>query len=77
VGPRNHVLDGVNIPSWEEATLRGKWQPIVEYRDFLSWAVQKTAEPIDLLFGLWTLVGRRKHKFNHIRQVAPPPGEYD
>ena len=20
---------------------------------------------------LWTLVGRRKHKFNHIRQVAP------
>jgi len=33
----------------------------------------KTAEPIDLPFGLWTLVvlGRRKHKLNHIRQVAP------
>jgi len=31
----------------------------------------KTAEPIDLPFGLWTRVGRRKHKFNHIRQVAP------
>jgi len=30
----------------------------------------KTAEPIDLPFGLWTRVGRRKHKFNHIRQVA-------
>jgi len=29
------------------------------------------AEPIDLPFGLWTRVGRRKHKFNHIRQVAP------
>jgi len=33
----------------------------------------KTAEPIDLSFGLWTRVGRRKHKFNRIRnrQVAP------
>ena len=29
------------------------------------------AEPIDLPFGLWTRVGRRKHKFNHIRKVAP------
>jgi len=29
------------------------------------------AEPIDLPFGLWTRVGRRKHKFSHIRQVAP------
>jgi len=47
----------------------------------------KTAEPIDLPFGLWTLVGRRKHKFYHICQVAPmcphwrahlaPPNEYD
>jgi len=30
----------------------------------------RTAEPIDLPFGLWTRVGRRKHKFNGIRQVA-------
>jgi len=46
----------------------------------------KTAELIDLLFGLWTWRGPRKHKFNRIRQVAPmpswkgtlaPPGEYD
>jgi len=29
------------------------------------------AEPIDLPFGLWTRVGRRKHKFNRVRQVAP------
>jgi len=35
----------------------------------------ETAEPINLSFGLWTRVGRRKHKFNRIRQVAPmcPP----
>jgi len=31
----------------------------------------KTAEPIDLPFVLWTWVGRRKHKFNRIRQMAP------
>ena len=30
----------------------------------------KTAEPIDLPFGLWTWVGPRKHKFNRTRQVA-------
>jgi len=28
------------------------------------------AEPIDLPFGMWTWVGRRKHKFNRIRQVV-------
>jgi len=31
----------------------------------------KMAEPIEIPFGLWTWVGRRKHKFNRIRQVAP------
>jgi len=31
----------------------------------------KTAEPINLQFGLWTRVGLRKHMFNRIRQVAP------
>jgi len=29
------------------------------------------AEPIHLPFGLWTRMGRRMHKFNRIRQVAP------
>jgi len=31
----------------------------------------KTAELIDLPFGLWTQVGWGKHKLNCIRQVAP------
>jgi len=31
----------------------------------------KMAETIDLPFGLWIRVNRRKHKFNCIRQVAP------
>jgi len=29
------------------------------------------AEPTDLPFVLWTMVGRVKHKFNRIYQVAP------
>jgi len=29
------------------------------------------AELVDLPFGLWTQVGRRKHKFSRIRQVEP------
>jgi len=31
----------------------------------------ETAELIDLLFGLWSRVGWKKHKFNCIRKVAP------
>jgi len=31
----------------------------------------KMAEQSDLLFGLWTPVGRRNHKFGRIHQVAP------
>ena len=33
--------------------------------------MQKTATPIHLSFRLLTRVGRRMHKFNRIRQVAP------
>ena len=39
VGPRNHVLDGVQITPGEGAIL-GKGTSIVKYRDFLPWAVQ-------------------------------------
>ena len=31
----------------------------------------KPAEPIEMPFGLWTRVGRRKQMFNRIRKVAP------
>jgi len=31
----------------------------------------ETAEPIDLPFGLWTQVSKRKPKFNRIRQLVP------
>jgi len=31
----------------------------------------ETDELIDLPFGSWNRVGRRKHEFNRIRQMAP------
>jgi len=70
MGPRNHVLDAGPDPPWKGA-IWGKGSPTVKYRDFLTVSCAETAEPIDLPFGLWTRVGRGKHKFNHIRQVAP------
>jgi len=50
--PRNPVLDGVQIP-WEEAILRGEGRPIAKYRAFCD-ELCKTAEPIEMPFGLWT-----------------------
>jgi len=44
--------------------------------DILHSAVScaKMAEPIDLPFGLWTRVGRKKHKFYRIRQAPSKKG---
>jgi len=37
-GPKNHELDGVQIPH-EKRQFWGKGSPIVKYRDFRPWAV--------------------------------------
>jgi len=47
-------LDGVQIPD-EEGQFRGKGLPTVKGLSAVSCA--ETAEPTDLLFGLWTRVG--------------------
>jgi len=52
VGPRKHVLDGVQIPI-EKGNFDGKGRPIIKYRDTLRSSVQKTSEPIDMPLGLW------------------------
>jgi len=57
VGPRNHVLDGVQIPHGK-GQFEGKGCPIVKYRDMVRSRV-KTAEPIEMLFGLYAWMGRR------------------
>jgi len=69
VDQRKHVLDCAQIPHAKGQLLGGKDMPGHARR---HWAVScaRMAELIDLPVGLWTRVGRRKHKFNRIRQVA-------
>jgi len=53
----------------------GKRHPIVKYRDTMV-ICAKTAELINLLFELWTWVGRRKHEVQW-EGTLTPHGEYD
>jgi len=59
VGPRNHVLDGGPDPPLEGTILADRG---THYKVWGLSAVScaKTAEPINLPFGLWTRVGRRR-----------------
>jgi len=45
-------------------------RPVVQYRDTLRLAVKKTAEPIEMLFGLWVRIGPRNHVLDG---VTPDP----
>ena len=70
------VLDEAQIPIGRGIFWR-KVCPLYSVGTFChSWV--KTAEPIDLPFGLWTWVGQRKQNFNRICLVAPmcPHGRY-
>jgi len=60
---------GLDSPC-EGAIIRGK-DMLEHARRHSDVSYAKMAEPIDLPFGLWTRVGRRKHKFSRIHQVAP------
>jgi len=60
VGPWNLVLDGGPDSAWEGAIFREKGRPIVKYRDMHSAVIcTKTAESIEIPFGLWTWMGQR------------------
>ena len=52
MGPRNHVFDGVHIPQWEGAILRGRHSAVI---------CAKTDEPIEMLLGFWAQVGPVNH----------------
>ena len=62
VGARNHVLDGgPGLPN-----RRGNFEALEEAAycklyGFSAVTCAKTAEPIEIPFGLWTRVGPRKH----------------
>jgi len=62
-------MGGPDSP-WEGAILvdRGAHCKVYAYSVV---SCTKTAEPIHLPFRLWTRVGRRMHRFNRIRHVAP------
>jgi len=62
VGQKNPVLDEGSDPPYKGVILRGgECRPIVKYRDSLSWAVQKMAEPIEMQFGVLSRVGPRNY----------------
>ena len=58
-------------PPCEGAILR--WERGVPMQSIGTYCRElcRMAESIDLPFGSWTRVGRRKHMFNNIHQVAP------
>jgi len=76
MGPMNHVLDGGPAGRhwmgqfWGRGAYRKVW-------GVSALSSAKTAEPIDLPFALWTRAGRRRHKFNGIRQMAPVVPTHD
>jgi len=60
VGTENHVLDGGPDTPWAGAIF-GERVAHCEVLGLSAVSCAETAEPIDLQFGLWTRVGRRKH----------------
>ena len=73
VNPRNHILDGSADPPWQGAILMGRACP--DMPDDTDMNCAKAAELIEMLFGLWTLVGPRKHVL-HGAQVPMQRGNY-
>jgi len=63
VGPRNHVLDGSRSPHAKGQFLGQRTWP--------GMSCAKMAEPIEILFGLWTQVGPRKHVLGGVHTGAP------
>ena len=51
----------------------GKGHPIVKYRDTTG-ICAKTAEPIEMPFGLWTWMGPRNYALDGV-QIPPWEGE--
>jgi len=67
-GPKEPCIRWGPDPPWEGAILRGKRAShIVKYRDTLR-SCAKTAEPIEMTFGLWARMGRRNHELDGVRR---------
>jgi len=68
-GPRNHELDGVRIPM-RRGSFGGKGRPLLSIWTFRRELCRNSCTN---RFAIWFVppVGRRKHKLNHICQMAP------
>ena len=60
MGQRNHVLDGGPDPSTGMGYFEGEQRPVVKYTD-TAVSCAKTAQPIEMPFGLWAWMGPRLH----------------
>ena len=69
VGPRNHVLDGVQIAPCQGAIFRGNDMSGHSRRQYVV-SCAKMAEPIEMPFVLWTRVGPRQHLLGGVHSGA-------
>jgi len=69
-GPRNHELDGGPDSPWRRGNFWGKGCPLLSMGTFCR-ELCRSGWTDRFAILLWTWVGRMKHKFNRIRQVAP------
>jgi len=74
-GPKAPCIRWGPDPPWEGAILRKKGAACCEVYRLIAVSCTKTAEPIEMPFGIWALCGPRKHVL--VEGVHwPPPGEY-
>jgi len=67
VVPRNYVLDGGPDFPCEGAILRGKMAAHCKIWGLCAVSCAKTVEPIEMAFGIWTLVGPRNHVLDGVQ----------
>jgi len=68
VGQGNHVLDGGPELPWKGVIFSGKGRPVVRSRDIVR-SCAKTAESIEMPFGLWAPIGSMNHVLDGSPQV--------
>ena len=72
-GPRESCIRWGPDPSMGRGNFWGK---VIVNIGLSAVSCARVVEPINWRFGLWTRVGQRKHKFNHIHQVASVCPQY-
>jgi len=75
VGSRNHVLDGGPDPPWEGALL-GERGALCKVYGLFALNCAKTAEPIEMPFGMLTWVDPRNHVLDEV-QIPTGRGNFE